>query len=130
MTIPVLAVRLEHNIFAKNEVRCCLLRSLAERLAFLRAVDAIQADALRLWYKDFDRIAVDYRDDEGGEPRSPRRQLQTGRLRMTRRTREVSCGFWQLLKRSMRFWTNATGLIIRFRVSEEEIITLQVVRSI
>jgi hypothetical protein len=66
--MPVLAVRLEHDIFAKNEVRCCLLRSLAERLAFLRAIDAIQADALRLLVlQDFDRVAVDDRDDEGGE---------------------------------------------------------------
>jgi len=66
--MPVLAVRLEHDIFAKNQLRCCLFRSLAECLGFLRAVDAIQADALRLLVlQDFDRVAVDYRDDEGGE---------------------------------------------------------------
>ena len=66
--MPVLAVRLEHDIFAKNELRCCLLRSLAERLGFLRAVDAIQADALGLLIlQDFDGVAVDHRDDDGGE---------------------------------------------------------------
>ena len=44
------------------------LRSLAERLRFLRAVDAIQADALRLFVmQDFDRVAVDNGDDEAGE---------------------------------------------------------------
>ena len=67
--MPVLAVRLEHDIFAKNEVRCCLLRSLAERLAFLRAVDAIQAYALRLFVmQDFDRVAVNNGDDEEVDP--------------------------------------------------------------
>jgi hypothetical protein len=66
--MSVLAVRLEHYTYAKHELRCCLLRSLAERLRFLRAVDAIQADALRLFVvQDFDRVAVDNGDDEAGE---------------------------------------------------------------
>ncbi len=67
-TMPILAMRLEYYIFAKNELRCCLLCSLAERLGFFRAVDAIQADALRLFVvQDFDDVAVDNGDDDAGK---------------------------------------------------------------
>ncbi len=64
----VRAVRLEHHIFAKHELRCCLLRSLAKRLGFLRAVDAIQVDAFRPFVvQHFDGVAVNNGDDEAGE---------------------------------------------------------------
>ena len=66
--MPILAMRLEYYIFAKNELRCCLLRSLAERLGFFWAVDAIQADPLRLFVvQDVDGVAVDNGDHGAGE---------------------------------------------------------------
>lgn len=64
----VRAVRLEPHILAEHELRCCLLRSLAERLAFFRAVDSIQVDAFRLFVvQHFDGVAVNHGDDEAGE---------------------------------------------------------------
>jgi hypothetical protein len=64
----VRAVRLEHHIFAKHELRCCLLRSLAKSLGFLRAVDAIQVNAFRPFIvQHFDRVAINNGDDEAGE---------------------------------------------------------------
>ncbi len=45
-----------------------LLRSLAEGLAFLRAIDPAEADAFRvLVVQDFDGVAVEDGDDEAGE---------------------------------------------------------------
>lgn len=63
--MPVLAVRLEQHILAKNKLRCCLLRSLAEGLAVFGAVNAIQTDAFSLFIvQNLDDIAVDNGDDE------------------------------------------------------------------
>ena len=63
-SVPVLAVGLERDFLAKDQVRCSLLRFLAIGLAFLRAVDAAEADAFRVVVvQDFDGVAV---EDAGG----------------------------------------------------------------
>ena len=60
-------MRLEHDVFAKHELGSSLLRSRAERLAFLGAVEAIEADAFRmLVMQDFNGVAVENRDDAAG----------------------------------------------------------------
>ena len=60
-------MRLEHDVFAKHELGSSLLRSRAERLAFLGAVDAIEADVFRmLVMQDFNGVAVENRDDAAG----------------------------------------------------------------
>jgi hypothetical protein len=48
--------------------RRCLLRSLPERLAFLRTVDPAEADALRVVVvQDFESVAVEDGDDGARE---------------------------------------------------------------
>jgi len=56
-----------HNA-ALREVKCHMLGSLAERLAFLRAVDAAEADAFRVVVvQHFEGVAVEDGDDGAGE---------------------------------------------------------------
>jgi hypothetical protein len=53
-----------------------LLGSLAEGLAFLRTVDPAEADTFRvLVVQDFDCVAVEDRDDVGGEVGGKRRGI-------------------------------------------------------
>lgn len=59
---------LDGDILPKGEFRGCVLGVLAERLAFLRAVDAAEANAFRvLVVQDFDGVSVEDRDDGAGE---------------------------------------------------------------
>ena len=63
-----MAVGLEGDFLPEGEGRGGLLGSLAEGLAFLRAVDAAEADAFRvLVVQDFDGVAVEDGDDGAGE---------------------------------------------------------------
>jgi hypothetical protein len=66
--VLVLALALDDDIFSEDERSHRLLRSIAEGLAFFRAVDAAQADAF--WagvVQDFYGIAVEDGDDTTGE---------------------------------------------------------------
>ena len=66
--VPVLAVHLDGDFLPKGEVDDGVLGLLAERLAFLGAVDAAEADAFRaLVVKDFDGVSVNYPDYSSGE---------------------------------------------------------------
>jgi len=66
--VLVLAACLKFDFFPKGEIRGGLLRSRAVGLAFLRAVDAVEADALRVVIvQDFDGVAVEDGDDLAGE---------------------------------------------------------------
>jgi hypothetical protein len=63
--VLVVAVRLDGNVFPESEGRGGLLGALAERLAFLRAVDAAEADTFRvLVVQDFEGVAVEDGNDE------------------------------------------------------------------
>ncbi len=63
-----LAEGLKRDFLPKDKCRGGLLRSLAVGLAFLWAVDAVEADAFRvLVMKDFDSVAVKDGDDGAGE---------------------------------------------------------------
>jgi hypothetical protein len=56
-------VRLERDFFPKDEGRGSLLRSFAERLAFLGAVDAAEADTFSMMaVQYFDGVAVEDSD--------------------------------------------------------------------
>ena len=66
--VLVVAVGLDRDFLAKGEVRGSLLRSPAERLAFLGAVDPTQADAFRvLVVQNFEGVAVEDGDDGSGK---------------------------------------------------------------
>lgn len=63
-----MAVGLNRDFFAKGEVRGGVLGSRAVSLAFLRAVDAAEADAFSMvTVQDFDGVAVEDRDDAAGK---------------------------------------------------------------
>ena len=66
--ILVVAVRLNGDFFPKGKGRGGVLGALTERLAFLRAIDAVEADTFRLLVvQDFDGVAVEDGDDLAGE---------------------------------------------------------------
>ena len=57
-------------LLSKNQLRGSLLGLLAEGLAFLWAIDAVEADTLSsVVVQDFDGVAVEDGDDEVGEVR-------------------------------------------------------------
>jgi len=61
-------VGLEDDISPEDERRRGLLRSVTKGLAFLRAVDATEADTLRVGVvQHFDRVSVEDRDNGAGE---------------------------------------------------------------
>ena len=63
-----MAVGLNRDFFHEEWGRGVLLRFLALGLALLRAVIATEADAVSMVaIQDFDRIAVEDRDDRAGE---------------------------------------------------------------
>ena len=65
--VLVADVSLDGNFFPKGEIDEGVLGILAIGLAFLRAVDAAQADALRMvTVQYFDDVAVDNGDDGAG----------------------------------------------------------------
>lgn len=58
---------LEDDISPEDQRGCSLLRSAAEGLAFVRAIDATQLDALRVGVvRDFEGVAV--KDGDDGAP--------------------------------------------------------------
>jgi hypothetical protein len=66
--VLVVAVRLDCDFFAKGEVRGGLLCTMAEGLAFLRAVDATEADTLSMVaIQYFDGVAIEDGDNGAGE---------------------------------------------------------------
>lgn len=66
--VLILPVGLENDISPEDERSRRLLRSFAEGLAFLRAVDATEADTFSVSVvQDFNRVAVEDGDDEAGE---------------------------------------------------------------
>jgi len=74
---PVLveAVRQERDILPECEVRGGLLGSLAESLAFLRAVDAVESDTFSaVVVQDFDGVAVKDGDNFSMKSRSKARE--------------------------------------------------------
>ena len=63
-----MAVRLDGDFFPKGEGRGRVLGVVAVGLAFLRAVDAAEADAFRvLVVQDFEGVAIEDGDDGAGE---------------------------------------------------------------
>ena len=59
---------LEDDISPEDECRRSVLGFVAKGLAFLRTVDAAQADALRVGIvQDFDGVAIEEGDDRAGE---------------------------------------------------------------
>ena len=66
--VLILPVGLKNDISPEDERSRRLLRSFAEGLAFLRAVDATEADTFSVSVvQDFNRVAVEDGDDEAGE---------------------------------------------------------------
>jgi hypothetical protein len=62
--VLIVAVRLERDFFSKGEGRGRVLGVVAVGLAFLWAVDAVEADAFRLLVvQDFEGVAVEDGDD-------------------------------------------------------------------
>jgi hypothetical protein len=68
------AVRLERDFFSKDEGRDGVLGVVAKCLAFFRAIDPAQTDALRACVvQNFDGVAVEDGDDGAGEVGKSRR---------------------------------------------------------
>jgi hypothetical protein len=66
--VLVVAVRLDRDVFLEDEGRGSLLRAVAEGSAFLGAVDAAEADTLRVGVvQNFDDAAGEDGDNGAGE---------------------------------------------------------------
>ena len=66
--VLVVTVSLDGDVLPKDEVRGGVLGIVAKGLAFLRAVDAVESDALRaLVVQDFESVAVKDSDEGASE---------------------------------------------------------------